>query len=140
VASHKVLRPVFKSHERGIMVLLSRIVCGWRDAVLLVKPEAILRWHRDGFRLFWKWKPRKRKPAKAKVSAEQIALTRKMASATSTRQGRIKGSANALLFGRRPGRAPMVPPSSPLQFSVASTITTKWPHDAPDGGSSQHNR
>ena len=52
VASRKVKRPVFKPHERGLMVLLSRIVRGWRDAVLLVKPATILRWHREGFRLF----------------------------------------------------------------------------------------
>jgi hypothetical protein len=79
VASRKVKRPVFKPHERGLMVLLSRIVRGWRDAVLLVKPETILRWHREGFRLFWKWKARKRKPAGSKISAEQIALIRQMA-------------------------------------------------------------
>ena len=52
VASRKLKRPVFKRHERGLMVLLSRIVRGWRDAVLLVKPATILRWHREGFRLF----------------------------------------------------------------------------------------
>ena len=79
VASRKVKRPVFKPHERGLMVLLSRIVCGWRDAVLLVKPETILRWHREGFRLFWLWKSRQRKPAEPKISAEQIALIRRMA-------------------------------------------------------------
>jgi putative transposase len=39
-----------------------------------VKTETILRWHREGFRLFWKWKSRKRKPAEPKSSAEQIAL------------------------------------------------------------------
>ena len=79
VASRKVKRPVFKPHERGLMVLLSRIVRGWRDAVLLVKPETILRWHREGFRLFWKLKSRQRKPAESKISAEQIALIRQMA-------------------------------------------------------------
>jgi hypothetical protein len=71
VASRKVKRPVFKPHERGLMVLLASIVRGWRDAVLLAKPEPILRWHREGFRLFWKLKSRKRKPAESKVSAEQ---------------------------------------------------------------------
>jgi transposase InsO family protein len=79
VASRKVKRPVFKSYERGLMVLLASIVRGWRDAVLLVKPKTILRWHREGFRLFWKWKSLKRKPAESKISAEQIALIRKMA-------------------------------------------------------------
>jgi hypothetical protein len=79
VATRKVKRPVFNSHERGVMVLLASIVRGWRDAVLLVKPETILRWHREGFRLFWKWKSLKRKPAESKISAEQIAPVRKMA-------------------------------------------------------------
>jgi putative transposase len=79
VASRKVKRPVFKPHERGLMVLLASIVRGWRDAVLLVKPETILRWHREGFRLFWKWKSRQRKPAESNISAEWIAPIRRMA-------------------------------------------------------------
>ena len=28
----------------------------WRRALVLVKPETLLRWHRKGFRLFWRWK------------------------------------------------------------------------------------
>jgi len=87
VASRKVKRPVFKSHERGLMVLLTSIVRGWRDAVLLVKPATILRWHREGFRLFWKLKSRKRKPAESKISAGQIALIRQMA-----RENRLWGA------------------------------------------------
>jgi transposase InsO family protein len=79
VASRKIKRPAFKDSERGLLVLLSRIVRGWQNAVLLVKPETILRWHREGFRLFWRWKSRKRKPAEPKISAEQIALIRQMA-------------------------------------------------------------
>ena len=79
VASRKVKRPVFKDSERGLLVLLSRIVHGGQNAVLLVKPETILRWHREGFRLFWRWKSRARKPPESKISAEQIALIRQIA-------------------------------------------------------------
>jgi hypothetical protein len=78
VASRKVKRPAFKPHKRGLIVLLSRIVRGWRDAALLVKPETILRWHREGFRLVWKLKSRKRKPAESKISVEQNALIRQV--------------------------------------------------------------
>ena len=28
----------------------------WRDALVNVKPDTLLRWHRKGFRLFWGWK------------------------------------------------------------------------------------
>jgi len=52
VASRKVKLPQFMHSERGLLVLLSRIVNGWQNAVLLVKPETILRWHREGVRLF----------------------------------------------------------------------------------------
>jgi hypothetical protein len=30
----------------------------WRTALVLVKPETLIRWHRKGFRLFWRWKSR----------------------------------------------------------------------------------
>ena len=28
----------------------------WRDALTIVKSDTLIRWHRKGFRLFWKWK------------------------------------------------------------------------------------
>src|SRR5437867_10751451 len=30
----------------------------WRDTLTIVKPDTLIRWHRKGFRLFWKWKSR----------------------------------------------------------------------------------
>ena len=30
----------------------------WRDTLTVVKPDTLIRWHRKGFRLFWKWKSR----------------------------------------------------------------------------------
>jgi len=79
VACRKFKRPTLKPHERSLIVLLSHFVSGWRGALLLVKPETVLRWHRKGFRFVWKWKSRKRKPAESKLSAERIALIRRMA-------------------------------------------------------------
>jgi putative transposase len=32
----------------------------WRNALIVVKPDTLIRWHRRGFRLFWKWKSRPR--------------------------------------------------------------------------------
>jgi hypothetical protein len=64
VAARATRRPNFAAHERGVLVLLARLVPPWRDAVLLVRPETILRWHREGFRLLWgsRSKPKNRKP------------------------------------------------------------------------------
>src|SRR6266851_5146123 len=40
---------------RWMMATLSRMF-QWRDALINVKPDTLLRWHRKGFRLFWRWK------------------------------------------------------------------------------------
>src|SRR6266568_2947120 len=44
---------------RFTMAQLSRFF-EWRDALTIVKPDTLIRWHRKGFRLFWKWKSRPR--------------------------------------------------------------------------------
>ncbi len=40
---------------RLVMVLLSRLF-DWKDALVIVKPETLIRWHRLGFKLLWRWK------------------------------------------------------------------------------------
>jgi putative transposase len=34
----------------------------WTDALVIVKPETLIRWHRRGFKLFWRWKSRAGRP------------------------------------------------------------------------------
>jgi putative transposase len=43
---------------RLAMVALARFF-NWRDALVIVKPETFLKWHRAGFRVFWRWKSRR---------------------------------------------------------------------------------
>jgi putative transposase len=40
---------------RWMMATLSRMF-PWRDALVHVKPDTLIGWHRKGFRLFWRWK------------------------------------------------------------------------------------
>src|SRR5262245_11871452 len=42
---------------RVILAGLSRFLA-WRQLLLIVKPETLIRWHRQGFRLVWRWKSR----------------------------------------------------------------------------------
>ena len=46
--------------DRWLWVWLSRSWIGWREALVIVKPETVVSWHRRGFRLFWTWKSRRR--------------------------------------------------------------------------------
>jgi putative transposase len=42
--------------DRILWVCLSRVWTEWRVALVIVKPETVIGWHRQGFRLFWTWK------------------------------------------------------------------------------------
>lgn len=47
------------STTRSVMVLLSRFF-DWRSALVIVKPETFVRWHRAAFSILWTWKSRRR--------------------------------------------------------------------------------
>jgi transposase InsO family protein len=63
---------------RFLMALLGRFF-DWRSALVVVKPDTLIRWHRKGFRLFWRWKSRPR--GRPKLPANLQELIREMAAA-----------------------------------------------------------
>jgi putative transposase len=56
--SRRVLR--LAKADRWLGGMLSRIWTGWRTALVIVKPETVIAWHRRGFRLWWTWRSRRR--------------------------------------------------------------------------------
>src|ERR1700739_1614493 len=46
---------------RFSLILWSRL-CNWKEALVIVKPETLIGWHRKGFKLFWKWKSQAGRP------------------------------------------------------------------------------
>jgi putative transposase len=66
--------------DRLLWVWLSRVWDGWQEAVVVVKPETVLAWHRRGFRLFWTWKSRRRF-GRPRVPQDIRSLIRTMAEA-----------------------------------------------------------
>jgi len=81
ILQRNVKRPRCTPADRTLLVLLARRVRLWRQAVLIVQPETVLRWHRQGFRLFWRKKSQPTASPQPKVAAETITLIRDMASA-----------------------------------------------------------
>src|SRR5262245_49745785 len=51
-----VKRPKLRQPDRLFWVCLSRLWKDWRDALIIVKPDTVIKWHREGFRLYWRWK------------------------------------------------------------------------------------
>jgi len=58
VYSRAARRPQLAPADRGLLVLLVGRLCTWADALVIVRPATVLRWHRQGFRLVWKRKSR----------------------------------------------------------------------------------
>ncbi len=63
-------RPRLHPLDRVFWVLLSRLWPCWKDALVIVKPETVVGWHRQGFCLFWKWKSCHVKPGRPRTSIE----------------------------------------------------------------------
>jgi hypothetical protein len=63
--------------DRLLWVWFSRVWSEWRGALVIVKPETVIAWHRRGFRRFWTWKSRRR-TGRPSVPAEVRRLIRTM--------------------------------------------------------------
>lgn len=81
ILRRSVKRPHCTPTDRTLLVLLASRLRAWHQALLIVQPEAVLRWHRQGCRLFRLRKSRPRSAPQPKVASETIALIREMAAA-----------------------------------------------------------
>jgi hypothetical protein len=66
------------SADRLLWVWLCRFWANWRAALLIVKPETVIAWHRKGFRIYWTWKSRQAAPGRPTVPREIRDLIRKL--------------------------------------------------------------
>ncbi len=71
-------RPRLTNQDRTLWIILSRLWPDWRKSLALVKPETVIRWHRRGFRLYWRWKSRPKWPERHKIPKEVRDLIRIM--------------------------------------------------------------
>lgn len=71
-------RPRLTVADRLRLLFFSRIVKTWRQAILLVQPDTLLRWHRQGFQMFWKLKSKAGR-GRQQIPDDTIELIRWMA-------------------------------------------------------------
>lgn len=50
----------FSDSDRLFWTAMLRLWSKWKRALVLVQPETVVRWHRAGFKLYWKWMSRHR--------------------------------------------------------------------------------
>ena len=84
--------PRIRVADRVFWVALRRVWSRWAEALVVVKPETVVRWHRAGYRLFWRRRSRRgRSSGRPAVAGEVRDLIRRMASENHWRAPRIHG-------------------------------------------------
>ena len=92
-------RPRLCGFDRVFWVWLRRFWPKRSDSLIIVKPETVVRWNRDGFRRYWRRKSSRRKPGRPRIAHEIRELIRRMARENSTgRAPRIPGELLKLGF------------------------------------------
>ncbi len=97
VLKRSVKRAKIHDSDRMFWILMKRMLVDWRGVVHFVKPDTIVRWHRNGFRYYWKRKSRG-KPGRPLISMAVIYLIRQM-SQENTTWGAPKIAAELALLG-----------------------------------------
>jgi len=69
-------RPQLHGADRAFWVLLHRFWSSWSNALIIVKPETVVRWHRAGFRSYWRWKSRR--VGRPRIGPDIAAVIRRM--------------------------------------------------------------
>jgi len=77
-------RPQLNRWDRGLWVVLSRWWTGWQQALAIVQPSTVVRWHRDAFRRFWSKKSRAGRGGRPTLDRELRQLIRRMSKANPT--------------------------------------------------------
>ncbi len=78
VLRRSVKRAKIHDSDRIFWILMRRLLASWRDTLLVVKPETVIKWHRKGWRYYWRRKSRGGKPGRPQVEPEIIELIRRM--------------------------------------------------------------
>jgi len=79
VVQRRKPRPRLEEADRRFWILACRWFSGWRTSLLIVKPETVLRWHRQGWRTYWRRRSRRTgRPGRRPIAPELRALIRRM--------------------------------------------------------------
>src|ERR1051325_632216 len=78
VLKRKGPQPRLSPLDRLFWTVLRTTWSHWRDALVIVNPETVVGWHRAGFRLYWRWKSRRR-GGRPSITPELRALIRRLA-------------------------------------------------------------
>ena len=71
-------RPRLRPRDRLFWVALSQLWGDWRSILVIVKPETVIKWHRQGFKCYWRWKSKTGRVGRPRIDQEIRDLIRRM--------------------------------------------------------------
>ncbi len=71
-------RAILKNRDRLFWVILSRIWSGWRNAITIVQPDTVVRWHKRSFKSYWRRKSQQGKRGRPSIDPDIKKLVIKM--------------------------------------------------------------
>jgi putative transposase len=71
-------RPRLRHRDRLFWIALSQLWQNWRSILVIVKPETVIKWHRQGFKYYWRWKSRSGHVGRPKIDQEIRDLIRRL--------------------------------------------------------------
>ncbi|MCB9833834.1 MAG: DDE-type integrase/transposase/recombinase [Planctomycetes bacterium] len=78
-------RPRIEDEDRSFWAFMKEVFKDWKDNLVIVKPETVVRWHREGFARFWaKRSHERRRPGRPPISMKLIHLIRKLSQENAT--------------------------------------------------------
>src|SRR5215469_15779708 len=115
VLQRRTPRPRLEEADRRFWILACRWFSGWRTSLLIVRPETVLRWHRQGWRTYWRRRSRRPgrpgRPGRHPIAPELRALIGRM-----TMENRV--------WGQRRIQAEL----ARLGFKVSARTVAKYMH------------
>ena len=103
IVQRKTKRPRLTQADRAFWVALCSLWPDWHNALIIVKPQTVIGWHRKGFKLYWTWKSQKR-TGRPPIDAEIRTLIRRIASENPT-WGAPRVHGELLMLGFEVGEA-----------------------------------
>ena len=111
-------RPQLNDRDRLFWICMKMLWPSWREALQIVTPETVVRWQRNGFRYYWRWKSRP-KGGRKKIDREIRELIRRMARENATWGApRIQSELALLRYSVAESKVAKYMPSPPRRPSI----------------------
>jgi len=91
-------KPRLRQVDRAFWIALRRLWPRWKEVLVIVKPATVVRWHHEGFRIYWRWTS-KRGPGPPRLPSEVRGLIGRFALENAWGARKIHAELEKLGFG-----------------------------------------